>query len=64
MQQRGSDLLEGEVAFSRVQQRCILSKDAPLLSFLSVYMACGRHPVVVGPPGVENIILNSCRSIC
>ena len=64
MQWRNSDLHENGVPFFCVQQRCILFECILLFSFLSVFALHGHDSMAVYPEGVNNIVFDSCISIC
>jgi len=49
---------------ANIQQRCILFECILLFSFLSVFALHGRDSMVVYPEGVDNIVFDSCISIC
>ena len=64
MQWRNSDLHENGVPFFCVQQRCILFECILLFSFISVFALHGHDSMRVHPEGVDNIVFDSCISIC
>ena len=64
MQWRNSDLHENGVPFFCVQQRCILFECILLFSFLTVFVLHGCDSMAVYPEGVDNIVFDSCISIC
>ena len=49
---------------ANIQQRCILFECILLFSFISVFALHGHDSMAVHPEGVDNIVFDSCISIC